>query len=567
MVPGRTVRAIGAGAAVLLACAPLPPGAGGARGGGRGEERVHIGSFTTVDAVATSRRFVYAASRGGLAVYDRFSERWLLPVTRDLDRELGREAGFGFTGPPTSGGSLITVLAGDPHDEVLWIGVPGAVLTYRPFTGQVQRTIVTGVPQRIVFERSPAGAGDAFVASGGQWTRVSRVGIATPMRDAPTAAQLLVPPTLGDLLTRFPAVRAQPQLLMAGTSAPNRPLRPLTLLAGAASPDRASELWLGTDGDGLVRLDPVFGQGQPLPFGLLDPGAGALAPAVNGLWVAGLGLDPRRGGLTFVTDDLQQWRWLDGTIAVSLAGARSYAMATRASVGWLATDRGLVRVPLDGDQELQRITRLGGLPDDRVFAVAPREGGAWAATARGLAFVRDSGAASAPSLARLDGVAVYALLATGSTLWAGTASGLVRLPADPDGPGAAESVDASGGGLRRPVRALAASDSVLLVATDDGVFRLSLAGAPAPRPDRVALLEPRLVGDVTRLAADEGTVVLAGRDGVALLSRSTGALRLLRVPADLPGPALDALLRRDWLFVATPQGLVRFRRTADGLVP
>jgi hypothetical protein len=30
---------------------------------------------------------------------------------------------------------------------------------------------------------------------------------------------------------------------------------------------------------------------------------------------------------------------------------------------------------------------------------------------------------------------------------------------------------------------------------------------------------------------------------------------------------LDVLAQRDWLFLATPQGLVRYRRTADGMVP
>ena len=38
-----------------------------------------------------------------------------------------------------------------------------------------------------------------------------------------------------------------------------------------------------------------------MPYGLLDGGAGALAPAANGVWVAGLGLSPERGGLTFAT--------------------------------------------------------------------------------------------------------------------------------------------------------------------------------------------------------------------------------------------------------------------------
>lgn len=443
----------------------------------------------------------------------------------------------------------------------------------------MQRTLVVGVPQRIVFERAGVSGGDALVFSGGQWTRISRVGIATTMPSAPSTSQVMVPPTLGDVLSRYPTLRAQPQLLLRA-ELPNRPRRALGFTAGAVSPDRANELWLGTNGDGLFRVDPAFGQGVMLPYGLLDPGAAALAPAANGLWIAGLGLAAGRGGLTFATADLQRFRWIEGTIAVPLAGARAFSLATRGNRAWLATDRGLVRVTLDSAYDMTAYTRLAGLPDDRVFAVAPRDEGTWAGTARGLVFVTDDrafgraevgvprrdGERAGPGTVRLDGVAVYALQLAGPSLWAGTSSGLVQLPADPVAAEPARQSIAEPG-LRRPVRALAATDSGLLVATDEAVFRVFGGDSVAYAAERIELFDPQQVGEVARLAADAQSLALAGRDGVLLRSRTSGALRALRVPADLPGPALDVLLQRDWLFVATPQGLVRYRRTGDGLVP
>lgn len=551
------------GSACVMACAPLPPGGAGsgtAGVGGYGEERVLVGSLAVVEQVAVSRRYVFAAGPGGVAVYDRLSERFVPPATRDLDRELGRDGAF------AGGSAPISATAGDPFEDALWIGVPGGVLTYRPLTGQVQRTIVTGVPQRFAFDRSASG--DAFVLSGGQWTRVSRVGIATPA-SPPVAAQVIAPPTFGELLGRYPTLRAQPQLLLRAQQ-PNRPRSQFALLAGAASPDRASELWLGTDGDGLFRLDPVFGEGTALPYGLLDPGAGALAPAANGVWVAGLGLSARRGGLTFVTFDLQRWRWIEGTIAVPLAGVRTFAVVTRGAQAYLGTDRGLVRVQLDGVQDMQAYTRMRGLPDDRVFALAPREGGVWAGTARGLVFVSDSLAAAGEAV--LADLPVYALQQTGSTLWVGTARGLMRLPADAgglratvaDAPRAAATNEPA---LRAPVRALSATDSMLLVATDDAVLQCDGRTAASLSCARVPAFDVPIVGDITRVAADEWAFAVAGRDGVTMVSRRTGARRALRVPVDVPGPVLDVLLQRDFVFLATPQGLLRYRRTADGLVP
>lgn len=573
--------------ALLPACAPLPPGAASSGPGVSSfEERVHVGSFAVIDAVAVSQRFVYVAGSGGVAAFDRFSERWQQPRTRDLDRELGRDVGFGISAP--AAGPPITVMAGDPTEDAVWIGVPGAVISYRPFTGQVQRTPITGVPQRIVFERPGAGSGlgggDALVQSGGQWTRVSRLGLASPVATLPASAQLLVPPTLGDLLARYPTLRAQPQLLL-GADRANRPRRQFALLAGAASPDRASEVWLGTDGEGLIKVDPVFAQGAAMPYGLIEPGAGALAPAVNGVWVASLGRSQRRGGLTFVTPDLQQWRWIDGTITVPLAGVRTFSLATRGRRAFMATDRGLVRVLLDGAQDMTAHTRLAGMPDDRVFAVQPRDEGAWAGTARGLVFVNDDSivgderraqARRGPGRVLLEGTAVFALQAVGNVLWAGTSAGLVRLAANPLDEMPAPMFVGREAMLRRAVRALATSDSVLLVATDEAVFRLPVSttserGGVAPSVDegaeRFTELDPLLVGEPTRLAVDARTVVLAGRDGALLYARGSGARKRLQVPADLPGPVLDVLLQGDWVFFATPQGLVRWRRSRDGLVP
>jgi ligand-binding sensor domain-containing protein len=219
---------------------------------------------------------------------------------------------------------------------------------------------------------------------------------------------------------------------------------------------------------------------------------------------------------------------------------------------------------------------LDGLPDGRVLAVAPRDDGVWAGTARGLVYVRDS-ADSRAARARgagtrgvgvrlLENMPVHALAFTGDTLWVGTEGGLLAIPS-PNGVdgGVVSRPLGSDPALRRPVRALAWSDSVLLAATDDAVLRLAPRGGVEPvREDR---LDVRQVGRVTGVAIDERTMWLAGTDGVLIVSRRDGATRVLRVPADLPGPALALVATRDWLWVGTPQGLIRLRRRGDGGLP
>lgn len=532
-------------------------GASGPMGGfGRGDERQRIGSFSNVQAVAVSRRYVFAAGSSGIAIYDRVLNAWLPPLTRD----------DGLTD------QQITVLAGDPVEDALWLGVPGGVIMYRPLTAQLQRTIVTGVPELIAFDRSETGAGngDAMVRAGGEWTRISRVGLATPMVRPPLANTLILPRTLNDLYTQFPTLRTQPSLLLRSQQS-DRPLRNVQIVSGAASPERASEVWLGTAGDGLFRLDPAFMQSTPLPYGLMEPGVGALALAADGVWAAGLGQSLQRGGLSFVASDLQRFRWIDGTISVPLAGVRSLALVTRASRAWLGTDRGLVRVRLDGTQAMQAWGVLDGLPDNRVLSVATRDDGVWAGTARGLVYVSDSSDTRAVrtrglGVRLLDNVPVHALQFTGDTLWIGTEAGLMAV-ASPNGT-AGGAVSRPVGGdpaLRRAIRALAWSDTVLLAATDDAVLRLAPRGGV--EPVRVDLLDVRQVGRVTKVAIDERTMWLAGTDGVMIVSRRDGATRVLRVPGDLPGPVLDMAVNRDYMWFGTPQGLIRLRRRGDGGLP
>ncbi|HYW31396.1 MAG TPA: hypothetical protein VE869_07825, partial [Gemmatimonas sp.] len=216
----------------LAACGAGGAGYGGAYGAGGGfgrrDERQFIGSFADVRAMGVSRRYVFSGTPTGIAIYDRLLNAWLPPFTREL--------GFGD--------DRITVLVGDPVEDALWYGVPGAVVIYRPATEQVQRTIISGVPDAIVFERggTASGTGDALVRASGAWTRVSRVGITTPLPSPPALSSVIVPSTLGDVYERFPGLRAGAGLLLRDAENPqraDRALRDYPVTAGAISPERA----------------------------------------------------------------------------------------------------------------------------------------------------------------------------------------------------------------------------------------------------------------------------------------------------------------------------------------
>lgn len=539
----RTVRLVSLLAMTGCAAAGAGGALGESNGFGRADERRVIGSFADVRAVGISRRYVYSATGSGIGVYDRLFNAWLPPLARD----------GGLTD------MQITVMTGDPVEDAVWLGVPGGLIVYRPQTEQLQRTIITGVPDLILFDRTLNG--DAYVRASGQWNRVSRIGIASPIAGPPSVDKLIVPQTLNDVYERFPGLRSGSPLLFRSQQS-DRPLRPFPVLSGALSMDQPNDVWLGTSGDGLYKVDATLQQATPIRFGLIERGVGALALAADGVWAAGLGASQLRGGLSFASNDLQRWRWIDGTIAVPMIGMRATSMSLRASTAWIGTDRGIVRARLTGREDMTVWTSLDGLLDDRVFAVSAREAGAWVGTARGLVFVSDS-SDERNSRTRgigarlLENTPVYALQSIGDTLWIGTATGLVALPPS----GTLSRPLGADPALRRRITALAFSDTVLLAAGDNGVLALNPRGGV--EPSRILSLDAAQVGQVTRLAIDDRTIVLAGTDGVVVLRRAGGA-RVLRVPSDVPGPVLDMVLSRDFVWLATPEGLVRLRRAADG---
>ncbi len=513
---------------------------------GRADERRVIGSFADVRAVGVSRRYVFSATGSGISVYDRLFNAWLPPLVAAA--ELTNQQ--------------ISFLAGDPHEDAAWIGVSGGVVLYRPQTEQLQHIIVTGVPELIVFDRTLHG--DAYVRATGQWSRISRVGISTPVAGPPSVNALIVPQNLNDVYERYPGLRSGSPLLFRNQQS-DRPLRPYPVLSGTMSFDQPSEVWLGTNGDGLYKVDATLQQATPLRFGLIERGIGTLALAADGVWAAGLGASRLRGGLSFASNDLQRWRWIDGTIAVPMTGMRAISMSLRGQRAWIGTDRGVVRAQLNGAEEMVIWTLLDGLPDDRVYAVAARADGAWVGTARGLVYISDTSdtrnrRTRGIGTRLLDNTPVYALLSIGDTLWIGTATGLVALPPS----GALSRPLGAEPALRRPITALAWSDSVLLAAGEDGVVRLSPRGGVEPQ--RVLALDVAQVGRVTRLAIDERTIVMAGTDGVMVLRRA-GGVRVLRAPSEIPGPVLDVVMSRDFIWLATPEGLVRLRRASDGGLP
>ena len=540
---------------VFAACAsgPRAGDGGGLGGGGRLEDRVVLGRYAEIAGVAIGRRYVYLATQRGVAVYDRQFDSWLppLPLAGDLPR--GRAV----------------PMAADPMTDAVWIGGFGEVLSWRPDLGALQRTIVPGQVDVILFD-SRDYAGGAYVRSAGQWTRVTETGFSSPVdaSQLPPAGARVLPETVEQIYQEFPSLRTYQSLLTRDESS----LQSWPVSAAARAPDR-SEVWLGTWGGGAFQVDPLFNRSTPHPFGLLTDDATAVALAADGVWVVGNAVyGSTRAGLVFASTSLQRWRWLEQPMRSPLLGARPYDLEVRGTRAWVASDRGVMRMDTRSENDVRWWSMTNGLPADVAFAVAPREGGAWAGTARGLVWVSDTSSRRTGRAADVGrnvagDVAVRALLLTGDTLWVGSDGGLLLVPPVRD-PDSARVVRPSAASLeprlRDPVTAIARSDSIVVVATRDALVRFDLrTGQLLPRMLAVNLAQ---VGAVTALAVDDRTIWVTGTAGVLVVTRAGDVPRFLRAGTDaVPGPANDVVLEHDWAWLATRDGLVRLRRGADGL--
>jgi hypothetical protein len=533
----------------LIAACGVAPSIGGVPGGfgDRREEAVLVGSFGEVHALSGGRRMLFAASSDGLAIFDRLAGRWLAP--------LGPREGY----PATT----LTTVSADPELDAVWMGGLGEVVFFHPGFDQLSRAIVPGRVDRIVFDRDAPAAG-AYVASGGVWTRISPGGSAFPVRfeDVPPTERQWRSADLDDLVRQHPTLRS-----FAGLLTRDQSLRSWQLTAGTTLGDR-SDLWLGTLGGGLYRVDPLFNRAEHVPYGLFERGASALALAANGVLIGSEARDARgTGGVTTADRELQRWAWLRGSSDGSMSGARVNDILVRDGVLWIATSLGVARLEIgtavDAGGAAGSAGRGAGWRwamrglDRRAAALAPSPRGVWAGTDLGVIELRVDG--PEPAGTPLGGSAVAALVRSGDSLWVGTSAGLTVAHTANGAALQRPVLSGSSSVLDRRVRALALADSVLVVATDDAVSLVDLrARAVRTLP---AGVDPRIVAPINVVAIDAEAIWIGGERGLLVVDRTSGGGRVI-VEAVAGVPINDVVLDASLVWLATPAGVLRLRKDA-----
>ena len=493
----------------------------------RPSERTIIGDFSRITAVAAAFDRVYVASPGAVLIWHPQFRRWDGP----------------FTPPDPS--LLANVFAGlvDPMDQALWLARPDGWVHYQPELDLWDQGRVSDGVQSIALDQDDPLSG-LYLRTRRGWMLLPRGGmIPTPSRPP---ARPLTPATVDEVLRASPTLQANAAQILLDDR-----LRTVRYTAAARAFDNAG-WYLGTSGLGLLFLPDGAAIPERMPFGLPALRVGAVMSWPGGVWVATDRTTQTDAALTFVGEELSEFKTLRGPPATGARFSRVLELAGQGKALYAATDYGVARVEPDDGRFVMVDERLG-LPDSRVYSVASRLDRVTVGTARGIARLGADLEVELPSPDFAD--AAYAVFPVRDSVWVATPRGLfLSVPGERN---LVRPSTLASAAFQVPVLAFASlGDTIVALTRDQLLWREPAGGRWTLGPTLSGLL-----GRLRALAPDGPGFWVAGERGVGF-ARLGGAPLLALREGDLPGVATDLVADRDYLWIGTDRGLARFRLDA-----
>ncbi len=502
---------------MAAACGPAHAQIGSTRW--RPEDRVLITDFSVVRALARSPDRLFAATDGGLVIYDELRGRFELPLTLE----------DGYPEVPVS------AMAYDLRDGSLWIASRDReLLQLDARDGRIRDRQV--MPDAVGSILPDIGGTDLLLRSGTGWVRYDAFSRRSlPASSSEAAAAIQSSPDL----RRRQELLEEPGFQSISAFLPRSPGgRRFAITDVMPTRDRAL-FWVATDGAAVLEYDRLSRQWETVSFGPVGGGSAGIAELAGSLWFVPVGPLEGRYAVARADPDLQRWTtWDSDLLRTTPRGAAVVLADHRNSPSlWVGSEEGLF--VLNEPEGNWRRIGAGSLPSERVTALASASvpgatSGLWVGTRRGAVSLSSSGAAGGPIL--LGGEEIRAVLQSGSRVWLGTRAGLFTLEVSSlsDTPEAIGPSRAPGGGaLNRPVGALAAHGDSVYAGLGDEVWVWS----PGQEWSRVEAIG-RAGGPVTAISAASGAVWVGSAEGVVRWQPDGGPVRRLSFAAgDLPQSA------------------------------
>ncbi|MDZ7271001.1 MAG: hypothetical protein ONB17_05245 [candidate division KSB1 bacterium] len=492
-----------------------------------------------VNAAAVGDQYVYFATSGGVARYDRYRNRWDYPWT--LSNGLAD--------------NNVRCVAYDFSTGLLWCATGVSVSYFHPAaqvwtnlfydemgleSGDMVQSI--GFAQRQVWLET--GRGQFFA---GDPSGFSLVG-ADPPEDVVWFGQRAPRPRLPHLFAETGLFYDSRGVLQDAN------LRQFPLTCWVDDPWQV--LWLGSWGLGVGRADLKSYRLTMLPFGLCQRDARVIAKQGREMWIGGFEEDVFPGVTAW--DGADSWVYYEPRLFTGFSNASVRAIALDGREVWLGTTHGLVW--FDRSRNLWKtFGKAHLLPDEQVNDVLVDSLYVWAATARGVTrLVRatlrtDSLVAELVQWPALGDVHIYDLERTHNLVWMGTEYGIYVYDCARDSGGF---YNAPEGPVNRAVTAVTSCGQELWFGTTETIEAFDMGSRTWYRPPA------RLVGTgapVNRMTADTSAVWAATDKGVLQYDRKRKRWRLFTVEDGLPTNVVFSLcLDGDYIWFGTPSGLTRF---------
>jgi ligand-binding sensor domain-containing protein len=492
----------------------------------RPADRTVIGDFTRITTVASALDRVYVTSPTSLLIWHPQTQQWEGP----------------FDPPDVALLTRVFASLVDPLDNSLWLARPDGWVHFQPELQLWDRGLASGVVA-IAFDAADPVAG-LYLRTRSEWLLVPHGGLAASPSRAP--GRPVAPARVDDVLRSSPTLQANAAQILVD------PRLGVVRYTAAARGFENQGWYLGTSGVGLLYLQDGAALPDRLPFGLPSSVVGAVFDAADGVWAATDRTTQADAALTFVDSELKQFRSLHGLPASGVPFTQTRRLVGQEKSLWMATDFGLARVGM-ADGRIDLVDAARGLPDSRVYAVVSRKGRITVGTARGIVRVNDS--LRVERVAPLFGDAARAVFPAGDSVWVGTSRGV--LLALPDARDLVRPAALATASLQVPVVALGSlADTVVALTRDQLLWLDPRTGGWTLGPNLSGLL-----GGLTSFAPDGEGFWVAGEHGVGFARLGTPAIVSLR-EGDLPSNSNDLAVDREYLWVATDAGLVRFRLSA-----
>jgi hypothetical protein len=515
------------GVVLISAATPFTAAAQSPSRDWRPEDRTVIGDFSRITSVASSIDRVYVTSPTSVVIWQPQLQTWAGPFQ------------------PSTRDALSGVFAAliDPLDHSLWLARPNGWIHYQPELqiwdeGRVPDAVVT-----IAFDESDP-VGGLYMRTRGGWLVLPRGGI-VPSPGRPPARPIK-PTSVEEVLRQAPTLQTNAAQFLLDSR-----MRPVRFTAAARSFDNQG--WdLGTSGLGLFYLQDATAIPERVPFGLPSQFVAAVMSWPGGVWAATNRTAQADAAFTFVESALREFHTVRGLPATGTPFTRVLELAGLDRSVWAATDFGLARMQ-PAEERIELFDEGRGLPDSRVYDVAGRRGRIVVGTARGLALMNDS--LGLTRVAPLFADAAYAVFPAGDSIWVGTPRGVfLAVPGEQD---LVRPEGLASAALQVPVIGFSTLGDTLVALTREHLMWRD----PRQRAWSIGPNLSGLLGRLRRFAPDGPGFWVAGDRGVGFVRLDGAPARTLR-EGDLPGPANDLAVDRDHLWIATEDGLVRFRLDA-----